>query len=558
MTARLPYESLKPGPIGDRVAVIDYDASNDCYYEPVDLDEPAILLGGGLEPRESDPRFHQQMVYAVVTETMRHFEQALGREVHWNGQRQLRIYPHAMHEANAFYSAELKALLFGYFPASDVDPGRNYPGQTIFTCLSHDIVAHETTHALVDGIRSYFMEPTNPDVAAFHEALADVVALFRHFSYRDALIDTIRRTGGDLYRASLGASQTAQPGGPTIQAEVPAYNPLVGLAQQFGEAMGMRRALRSALGTAPDPSAIQRTSEPHARGSILVAAIFDAYFSTYVRRSEDLFRIFRAGGGTTLGGDIPFELATRLADEASKTASHFFSMCVRALDYCPPVDITFGDFLRALITADIDLVPDDDLGYRDALMQAFRARGIRAEHAEFFSEDSLRWDPPDRSLRLGLDYNPLNWHRDHHNYFALVGAWVKDPENAAALQLDPKRPIEVASMHLLNRTGPDGDRRADIVVEFVQTSPHPIDPKDTGMGTFELRSGTTAIFQQSGNLRYLIYKRFTPTRIEQQQQYLSRLNPIHAGTTGLVSCAVGGNGHDCRLRINLAAMHRGY
>jgi hypothetical protein len=49
-------ERLDPGPLGSRVAVIDYDGANNCYYEPVNLDQPAILMQGGLEPTESDPR----------------------------------------------------------------------------------------------------------------------------------------------------------------------------------------------------------------------------------------------------------------------------------------------------------------------------------------------------------------------------------------------------------------------------------------------------------------------------------------------------------------------
>jgi hypothetical protein len=40
---------------------------------------------------------------------------------------------------------------------------------------------------------------------------------------------------------------------------------------------------------------------------------------------------------------------------------------------CPPVDLRFGDFLRAMITADHDLVPDDPFGYREAIVMRFAA-----------------------------------------------------------------------------------------------------------------------------------------------------------------------------------------
>ena len=75
-------------------------------------------------------------------------------------------------------------------------------------------------------------------------------------------------------------------------------------------------------------------------------------------------------------GEIPVDLADRLTDEASKVAGQVLSMCIRALDYCPPIDITFGEYLRALITADFDLVRDDPRGYRVAFISAFRDRGI--------------------------------------------------------------------------------------------------------------------------------------------------------------------------------------
>ena len=189
MTSLVPYERLHPGPVGERFAVVDYDGSRKVYYAPIDLDNPYITIRGGLDPTETDPRFHQQMVYAVASETLQRFEVALGRRVHWArfdqaagqggarpGRNVLYLYPHAMAEANAFYSRDAHGILFGYFRASTHRSGAaTCPGQTVFTCLSHDIIAHETTHAVIDGIRSYFTEPTNIDVPAFHEAFADLV-----------------------------------------------------------------------------------------------------------------------------------------------------------------------------------------------------------------------------------------------------------------------------------------------------------------------------------------------------------------------------------------------
>ena len=49
--------------------------------------------------------------------------------------------------------------------------GNNLPGQRVFTCLSHDIIAHEVTHAVIDGIRTYFTEPTNPGRAGVPRSL---------------------------------------------------------------------------------------------------------------------------------------------------------------------------------------------------------------------------------------------------------------------------------------------------------------------------------------------------------------------------------------------------
>src|SRR5215213_9151607 len=84
MIINTPYERLKRGPVGKYLEVIDYDANNKCYYQPVDLDDPRVMLGNGLDPSESNPQFHQQMVYAVASEMITRFESALGRSIKWS------------------------------------------------------------------------------------------------------------------------------------------------------------------------------------------------------------------------------------------------------------------------------------------------------------------------------------------------------------------------------------------------------------------------------------------------------------------------------------------
>ena len=115
--------------------------------------------------------------------------------------------------------------------------------------------------------------------------------------------------------------------------------------------------------------------EPHARGAILVAAVFGAFLLVYKKRTRDLFRIATHGTGVLPEGEIHPDLANRLASEASRAAREHAADVHSGLDYCPPVDITFGEYLRAVITGDVNLNPDDDLGYRVALVESFRAMG---------------------------------------------------------------------------------------------------------------------------------------------------------------------------------------
>lgn len=371
---------LQPGPVGEYIEVVDVDPASNRFYPPVDLNDQNLILQDGLLPSEGNPAFHQQMTYAIAMRTIEAFEAALGRPALWASRwnrrsgapnafvRRLRIYPHAFRGDNAYYSPDHKALLFGYFPASSKVSDLTPPGTMVFSCLSSDIIAHETTHALLDGQARGFREPSNPDVRAFHEAFADIVALFQQFTYRDLVRREIGKARGDLSAAGL----------------------LGGLARQFGEGTGKSGPLRS-YPNLPEGISYETTFETHDRGSILVAAVYDAFLGIVERRTGDLIKLATGGSGVLPAGALLPDLTERLTDETCKAARHVLNMCIRAIDYTPPIDITFGEYLRAIITADLAQVPEDRFGYRIAFLEAFRRLQLLPRSLRTVSLETLQW-----------------------------------------------------------------------------------------------------------------------------------------------------------------------
>ncbi len=551
---KLPWEPLDPGPVGEYLEVIDYDPVSKCFYEPVALDTTTLLAQDGLAPAEGLPQFHQQMVYAVARLTIRNFERALGRKALWSPGpspnpdhpkddshyvQRLRIYPHGLREPNAYYSPAKKALLFGYFPASADDPADHVPGNMVFTCLSHDIIAHETAHALLDGLHRRFNQPTNPDMLAFHEAFADIVALFQHFTFPEILQHQIRQTRGDIKSQETLLGQ---------------------LAGQFGRATGARSALRDAIGRfnpdtnrwephQVDPAEYERTLEPHGRGAILVAAIFDAFLSIYGMRTADLLRLYTGGSGVLSAGSVHPDLVNRLSEEAGKAASHVLTMCVRALDYCPPIDLTFGEYLRALITADTDLVPDDDRNYRVAFAEAFRRRGIYPRDVRTLSPRDLVWrDPanesPGPSARLIELLSALRaeahqqlYASDRREIFrlaresrrslhkSLADHFSRHPDgvrDGQFLGLDvPERRFEVHSVRFASRVGPDGDLLLQAIVQLSQSATSVGDETDASLGPIAFEGGCTLIVDlKAPRIAYCIRKPLmSGTRRARQRDY---------------------------------------
>lgn len=537
----VPYEHLDAGPCGYFFKVDNATEGEKPARPPLNLDDPNILINNGINPSTSDERFHEQMVYAVCSVVHTAFRAALGRHLVWgfnkpSDRTQLLIKPRAFPRNNSHYDRETGELCFGFYQSQAQD----YPGK-VYSCLSHDTVAHEVSHALLDGLRAHFSLPMSADVLALHEGFADLVALFQHFSYEQVVRAAIRKSRGDLSRADL----------------------LTDIARQLGQSRrDSSSALRSAIDYAAKQSAKQSetgekrtlrvydpTLEAHDLGSVLVFAVFEAFINVFRRKTERLMRLATGGTGRLRPGEISADLQAALAEKASKLASQFLTMCIRAIDYCPPVDITFGQYLRAVITADKDLVPDDPWAYREAWVDSFRRYKIFPNSVPDLSEESLLWlNPNEQSFEIprieGLAFAELRFDGDPawpasgdelERQACVLGNIVTTPEfmplfglaakGDASLKRDANpEPDEVdlpkiQSIRSSRRIGPSGQVVFDLVAEVTQRRSARVQGSED---TCNFYGGSTVIIDPRGAVRYVIAKRVTNNqRLQQQIDFLN-------------------------------------
>lgn len=487
----VPAEELLPGPRGYRVVVVDYDVSANALYAPAEL--PSGLEGDYVDPFDkasdakllSDPRFHAQNAYAIAMRILARFEFALGRRIKWGCEgHQLNILPHAFAEPNAFYSREDRSLFFGYFESR---PDKNGATRTIYSSLSHDVVAHETTHAILDGLRARYLEPSSPDQGAFHEGFSDVVALLSVFALPDVVSAVLDGKPGDklIDQKHLTKARLAQ-------------SVLFGLAKEMGQELsGVRgKSLRHSIELKPgtdymdDPDYL----EVHARGELLVAAMLKSFLDIWVSR---LSRI-----GTITDGKKDRSL---VVEEGARAADHLLTMAIRAIDYCPPVDLSFSDYLSALLTVDREVVPDDKYGYRSALLANFTDFGIKpSTHAD--ADGS--WLRSNKELIYSRTHFD-SMLRDNEEVFRFI--W----ENRKSLEIGDIGYIEVQSVRPSVRIAPDGFILRETIAEYVQILTLRVEELEEDFKvslpeemeswrSVRILGGGTLIFDEYGQLKYQI------------------------------------------------------
>jgi hypothetical protein len=328
------------GPVAERVAVVDRDPETGRMAKPVSW----VPKGDGgvySVPEDiSSPQGIAASVFGIVLETLQLFERAdvLGHKVRWAFDApQLLIVPRAGTWANAFYDRFSKSLQCFSFDAPD--------GARIHTALSRDIIAHETGHAVLDGLIKPLYDALNPQTLALHESIGDLTAIvmaLRSSHLRDWLIE---KNGGQLAEST----------------------PVSQLAVEFGQGLGYNRPLRDAW----NDITMGVGKEPHNLSQVLTGALWKAMVQLNKHRLDDAVELAKQKSA-------PAEIGKALGVSALMIGRILF----RALDYLVPAEATFADYGRAILASDEDVYPDDETGYRAVLIKEFKDRGVISSAGE--------------------------------------------------------------------------------------------------------------------------------------------------------------------------------
>ncbi|TFD68367.1 hypothetical protein [Cryobacterium gelidum] len=466
-TLRVPVERIGPGPRSARFDVIVRRPGEKPFSLELGSPTPPWMVVDEKPPDNltallQDSRFLAQQVYAVAASTLALFESTLGRRMGWvnGGRLTISAYDRVSYRESGYYRDD-GLIRFGH-----KRDGRT--SKAVPLALFRDLVAHEVTHAIVDGYRPKWADShAEIDQLALHEAIADLVALLSVFSTQTLVEQLLTQTGGDsrnlddldedLLRRDLF---------------------------RLGDGLFKRGTARPSL--TDDLAANWRTlSDPHLRGGAMVQVLLRVVARLWLQRLD------APGGRSSL---------YQVARAGASVGRQVLSMLIRSLGYMAPVDVTWEDLLRGILAADTAVVPDDDLDYRGTVVTAFAEAGIALPTLTDLSGIStfvgLRY--PVRLAALGSDPEEI------------VRFLWENPVLLAAAKIDPTRPIAVERVRPTLRVGPDGFVVSEIGATFTQEFRlSAAEARSFGLATRTpvfIRGGGQLRFDEGGRLSFAALK----------------------------------------------------
>jgi len=463
------------------------------------LDNAEIVASQGLRPSIDSEDFAAQMVYGVAMLTLDRFQRILGRRSVWRGKFEadgtfgetLTLRTNGEFVRNAYYDPVESSVVFGWSKHKDLDHDDEI---TVRTALSFDVIVHELTHAVIDGLFPELLDSKTSAAGALHEGIADLVAIFVRFTQTELLKSAIAKDGVDLDSKLL-----------------------INIAEQFGHMItGSHRPLRCAIldtgdinSRAPDHARLNAFQEPHDQGAVLVTAVFLAFRTIYKSKIKTLLE---ASNG--LSNEAFQALA---AQHASRLAEQFLAMIVRALDYLAPGNPSFVDYYHAIIWADEEFLVSDDWNYREIITQAFRRHQLISSH----DANPLKNDVPTLELPELLVLSPRPADFDKIEHWCQTKAKQLTP--FAETDAEPARlgctPVLTDVQRAL-RAAPDQSVRLQYFLGIKWQLP----------GTTRSLASTRLVFNELGELTRVIHSRalnsMASQDAEQLRQKLKRLHGL--------------------------------
>ena len=457
---------LGDGPTSARLAVVDFNADTGLVQPAAHWRENWSKKIHRFEGPDKEPlgpskrdslQFHQVNVWAIVQSILNMYESpfALGRPIPWGtGGTRLYIVPHAGYGENAFYDRHSKSLQFYYY-GSDEDPK--------YTCLSHDIIAHETGHAILDGIRPHYYQFTSLQTAAFHEFIADLTAIMAALRNNSVRKETARMTEGDLFRENVISL----------------------IAEEFGGVVLGEAALRDA-DNALNMESDELTGSyiPHDWSRVLTGAMYEILVEIARMYLEEV----REDG----------KKASPL--QALWWATQRFGrIALQPLDFCPPVDIRFIDYARAVLH-NFRLNEPADSPRRSEYEQLIR---------RVFHERKICCGPPENceSCELDVVEMPRRWdvyHDINDISRSRIGAYYFLNDNRRILHIPPYQDVAVVDLYDTNKYGRGASRLPrEIVLQYVWREELELEGPQFGSmrgQTTELLCGGTLVLDGRGNV----------------------------------------------------------
>jgi hypothetical protein len=292
--------------------------------------------GGGFERKTVEGQAANCFVTVVNTIKMVN-EISEIRLPKWAGTSTLNVIPRAGNDLNAYY--DRRNLKFFYVSDKKFE---------FFTCDSSDIVAHELGHAIMDTYRPDTWSVMSLEVASFHEAFADFIAMMHILNYDESINHIVNQTNGDLRQKNVMSK----------------------LAEDFGELVfkmtgpeGGRYvdALRHAIndfkyvtpGSLPEEAPnSQLAAECHSFGRIFLGALYDVIVLVY----ED----------KKMSGLSPFDSLKQARDIVLRYV-------LKALQNAPLNTRFYESMAKTILWADVVL---GNRKYHDQIRQIFFNRNI--------------------------------------------------------------------------------------------------------------------------------------------------------------------------------------